>query len=70
MVRVAITAFDKNSSNFHGGTITAETKEEFNKAVKEFEDDVPFSKYFIEMEAEESDISDKEIISDHDVDIW
>ena len=49
-VIVTITAFDKNTNNFYGKTIVADSKEEFNEQVEEFEANVPFSKFYTTIE--------------------
>ena len=71
MVKIMAYAFDKNSSAFYGEQITAETKQEFNAKMKEFEDTIPFSKYYTELlydadeltEEQESIVEDYEVVS-------
>ena len=67
-VYVQIIAFDKHSSNSFSRTIVADTKESFNKQVKEFEDEVPFTKYYTELLADDV-LTDEQlaIVEDHDV---
>jgi hypothetical protein len=65
-VHVQIMAFDKNSNNNIGRSIVANTKKSFNKQVSEFEEEVPFSKFYIEIIAD--DVLDEEqqkIVEDH-----
>jgi len=67
MVRVNAYAFDKNSSALYGEQITAETKEEFNTKMKEFEDTIPFSKYYTELTFAGNEVTeeDEEIFQDY-----
>lgn len=69
MVRVNAYAFDKNSSALYGEQITAETKEEFNAKMKEFEDTIPFSKYYMELTFAGNEVTeeDEEIFEDYEV---
>lgn len=46
-VYVQITAFDKNSNDNMGRCITADTKENFNRQVEEFELTIPYTKYYM-----------------------
>jgi hypothetical protein len=69
-VVVTITAFDKNTSNFFGKTIVADSKEEFNEQVEEFETEIPFSRFYITMENQWLDDLTEEqlqIVEDHEV---
>jgi len=67
-VHVQIMAFDKNSGDNYSRNIVASTKESFNKQVEEFENDVPFSKYYVEIIPDESlNEEQQEIVSDHEV---
>ena len=67
-VHVQIIAFDKNSNENTGRSIVADSKESFNEQVEEFESEVPYTKFYIEMLADEV-LSDEqlEIVADHDV---
>jgi hypothetical protein len=67
-VYVQIIAFNKNGNDNIGRTIVADNKESFNKQVEEFESEVPFTKFYIEMIADDV-LTDKqlEIVEDHDV---
>ncbi len=67
-VYVQITAFDKNSADNIGRSIVANSKESFNEQVEEFESEIPFTKFYVEMVADEI-LSDEqlEIVEDHDV---
>lgn len=71
MVRVMVNAyaFDKNSPAFYGESITAESKEEFNAKMKEFEDTIPFSKYYTELVCSELELTEEQeaIIEDYEV---
>lgn len=67
-VYVQIIAFDKNSNNNIGRSIVADTKESFNRQVEEFENEVPFTKFYTEIIAD--DVLDEEqekIVEDYDV---
>ena len=70
MVIVNAYAFDKNSSAHCGEQIRAETKEEFNSQMKEFEDSIPFSKYYTELIFIGDELTEEEesIIEDYEVD--
>ena len=52
-VYVQIIAFNKNGNDNIGRTIVADNKESFNKQVEEFESEVPFTKFYIEMIADD-----------------
>ncbi len=67
-VFVQIMAFDKHSADNFGRTIVADTKESFNKQVEEFESEVPFTKFYVEMIADEV-LNDEQlkIVEDHEV---
>jgi len=68
MVRVTIHAFDKNSSASISDVIIADTKEEFNKAVEEFENRVPFSRFYTEIISDgELTQEDLKIVTDHEI---
>lgn len=67
-VHVQIMAFDKNSGDSYSRNIVASTKESFNKQVEEFENEVPFNKYYVEIIPDESLTEEQqEIVSDHEV---
>ncbi len=59
-------AFDKNTNAFLGTTIFSDSKEDFNQKYEEFEKEIPFSKYYIEVEPV-SDLTEQEmeIIEDY-----
>jgi hypothetical protein len=67
-VHVQIIAFDKNSNENTGRSIVADSKESFNEQVEEFENEVPYTKFYVEILADEV-LSDEqlEIVADHDV---
>ncbi len=67
-VYVQITAFDKNSADNIGRSIVADNKESFNQQVEEFESEVPFTKFYVEMVADDV-LTDEQlkIVEDHDV---
>jgi hypothetical protein len=67
-VYVQIIAFNKNGNDNIGRSIVADNKESFNQQVEEFESEVPFTKFYIEMIADDV-LTDKqlEIVEDHDV---
>ena len=70
LVVVTITVFDKNTSNFFGKTIVADSKEEFNEQVEEFETEIPFSRFYITMENRlPDDLTEEQlqIVEDHEV---
>ncbi len=67
-VHAIIRAFDKNSSDVFSRNIVATSKESFNKQIDEFESDVAFSKYWIEIEVDEVDLTDeqRDVLADHE----
>jgi hypothetical protein len=67
-VYVQIIAFDKNSNNNIGRSIVANTKDSFNKQVEEFENEIPYTKFYIEIIADDT-LSDEqlEIVADYEV---
>lgn len=67
-VYVQIIAFDKNSNNNIGRSIVADTKDSFNKQVEEFENEIPYTKFYIEIIADDT-LSDEqlEIVADYEV---
>jgi hypothetical protein len=67
-VYVQIIAFDKNSNDNIGRSIVADNKESFNQQVEEFESEVPFTKFYIEMIADDVLTDEQlEIVGDHDI---
>ena len=68
IVYVQIIAFDKNSSDNIGRNIVADTKESFNKQIEEFENEIPFSKFYIEIIPDEV-LGDEQlkITEDHEI---
>jgi hypothetical protein len=66
MVKISVMAFDKNTNAFLGTTIFSDSKEDFNQKYEEFEKEIPFSKYYIEVEPV-SDLTEQEmeIIEDY-----
>ncbi len=61
-------AFDKNSSDSMLRTVIASDKESFNQQIMEFESEVPFEKWYMEIIAD--DVLDKDqllIVEDYDV---
>jgi hypothetical protein len=68
MVNVQIIAFDKNSNENVGRGIVADTKESFNEQVEEFENEIPYTKYYVEIIADEVLTDEQlEIVSDYEV---
>ena len=67
-VYVQIIAFDKNSNDNIGRSIVADSKDSFNKQVEGFESEIPYTKYYVEIIADEV-LNDEqlEIVSDYDV---
>jgi hypothetical protein len=67
-VFVQITAFDKNSNDNFSRNIVAECKENFNRQVEDFEKDVPFTKYYLELVADDIlDSEQEKIVEDYEV---
>ena len=67
-VYAQVFAFDKNSGDSMLRTVIASTKESFNKQIMEFESEVPFEKWYMEIIAD--DVLDEEqllIVEDYDV---
>ena len=67
-VYVQITAFDKNSNDNMGRSIIADTKENFNRQVEEFELTIPYTKYYMTLVSD--DVLTPEqvlIVSDYEV---
>ena len=67
-VYVQITVFDKNSNDNMGRSITADTKEEFNHQVEEFELSIPYTKYYMTLVSDDVLTPEQElIVSDYEV---
>ena len=67
-VYVQIIAFDKNSNENIGRGIVANTKESFKEQVEEFENEIPYTKYYVEMIADDVLTDEQlEIVGDYDV---
>ena len=61
-------AFDKNSGDSMLRTVIASTKESFNQQISEFESEVPFEKWYMEIIADDVLDSDQLlIVEDYDV---
>ncbi len=68
-VYVQATAFDKNSNDSMGRSIVAETKEDFNRQVEEFEASIPFTRYYTTLVSDDVLTPEQElIVSDYEVD--
>ena len=69
-VYITVTAFDKHSSEFIGASFTASTRKEANKKIKKFEKDIPFTKYYkeinIDIDNNELTPEQEEIVMDLD----
>ena len=66
-MHLTIHAFDKNSSGVYSESINVQTKEELDSEFKMFEDNVPFLKWYYEIQAEEVLSEDEEeVLSDYD----
>jgi hypothetical protein len=70
MVVINAYAFDKDSSAMYGEQIKSNTKEEFNSQMKEFEDSIPFRKYYTELTFIGDELTEEQerIIEDYEVD--
>jgi hypothetical protein len=67
-VYVQIIAFDKNSNNNIGRSIVANTKDSFNKQVEEFENEIPYTKFYIEIIADDVLTDEQlEIVEDYEI---
>jgi hypothetical protein len=67
-VYVQATAFDKNSNDSMGRSIVAETKEDFNRQVEEFESSIPYTKFYTTLVSDDVLTPEQElIISDYEV---
>jgi len=68
-VYVQATAFDKNSNDSMGRSIVAETKEDFNRQVEEFEASIPFTRFYTTLVSDDVLTPEQElIVSDYEVD--
>ena len=66
-MRLTIHAFDKNSSANYSESMEVETKEELDSKFKDFEDNVPFHKWYYEIQTEEAlSEEEEEVLSDYD----
>lgn len=70
MVIINAYAFDKDSSAMCGQQIRSESKEDFNAQMKEFEQSIPFRKYYTELTFIGDELTQEEesIIEDYEVD--
>jgi len=70
MVIVNAYAFDKDSSAMCGQQIRSESKEDFNAQMKDFEQSIPFRKYYTELTFIGDELTEEEesIIEDYEVD--
>jgi hypothetical protein len=69
MVIVNAYAFDKDSSAMCGQQIRSESKEDFNAQMKEFEQSIPFRKYYTELLFDEDELTQEQqsIVEDYEV---
>ena len=69
MVIISAYAFDKDTSAMYGEQIKASTKEEFNSQMKEFEDSIPFRKYYTELLFDTDELTEEQqsIVEDYEV---
>ena len=68
-VYVQITAFDKNSNDSMGRSIVAKTKKSFNRQVEEFEQSIPYTKYYTSLISDDILTQEQELItSDYEID--
>ena len=66
-MRLTIHAFDKNSSANYSESMEVETKEELDSKFKDFEENVPFLKWFYEIQTDEVlSEEEEEVLSDYD----
>jgi hypothetical protein len=67
MVIVNAYAFDKDSSGMFGYQIRSKSKEDFNAQMKEFEQSIPFRKYYTELTFAGNEVTeeDEEIFQDY-----
>jgi hypothetical protein len=67
-VYVQANAFDKNSNDSMSRSIVAETKEDFNRQVEEFESSIPYTKFYTTLVSDEELTPEQElIVSDYEV---
>lgn len=67
MISFTITAFDKNYSRYYGESFLVDTLEIADKLIKNFEKDVPFHKYYTEIEVTDGEENEvKEILKNHE----
>jgi len=67
-VYVQIIAFDKNSNDNIGRSIVADSKDSFNKQVEEFENEIPYTKFYIEIIADDVLTDEQlEIVEDYEI---
>jgi len=67
-VYVQANAFDKNSNDSMSRSIVAETKEDFNRQVEEFESSIPYTKFYTTLVSDEELTLEQElIVSDYEV---
>jgi hypothetical protein len=66
MIKISVMAFDKNTNAFLGQTIVTDSKHDFNEKFEAFQQEVPYSKFYTEIEPL-SNLSEEqmEIIEDH-----
>jgi hypothetical protein len=62
-VTITIRVMDKNSNDFSGTTISANTREEFNRLVTEYENSVTFTKFYTELTSDEPLTKEQEEIT-------
>jgi len=69
MVIIKAYAFDKNSSGMFGYQIRSESKEDFNAQMKDFEQSIPFSKYYTELLFDSDALTEEQqiIVEDYEV---
>ena len=67
MVRVNAFAFDKDSSAMFGYQICSSSREDFNAQMQDFEESIPFSKYYTELTFAGNEVTeeDEEIFQDY-----
>jgi hypothetical protein len=67
-VYVQANAFDKNSNDSMSRSIVAETKEDFNRQVEEFESSIPYTKFYTTLVSDDVLTPEQElIVSDYEV---
>ena len=66
-MHLTIHAFDKCSSGNYSESIEVKTKEEMNSEFKRFEENIPFVKWYYEIQPEEVlSEEEEEVLSEHD----